>query len=176
VRKIKIKNENDDDHQIIVEEIYNELLIKRKTPFYLSQEIDRKLNKIWNEFDDFIWWPLNKRRWFPLSLEIIESEPFFRTPLVNIIENDKGYILNAEVPGLKHDDIDVLVKNGILEIRGKYKGEKSEAKEGILLRREYHTSSFFRCFKLPENIDDTAIEAILEDGILNVKIPKKFHL
>lgn len=170
------KGKDDNNGEIMDKEISNELLIKRKNPFYLLQQIDRKLNKIWREFDDFIWWPLNKRRWFPLSLEVIEGEPFFRTPLVNIIENDKGFDVNAEIPGLNHGDVAILVNNGLLEIRGNHKEKKNEAKVGILVRREYHTSNFFRCFRLPEIIDEDAIKATLENRILNINIPKKFYL
>ena len=59
-----------------------------------------------------------------------------------------------------------------MEIKGEHKEEKKEEKEGQLVRREYHSSSYYRAFNLPENIDEDKIDANLEKGILTVKIPK----
>ena len=52
------------------------------------------------------------------------------------------------------------------------KEETKEEKEGELIRKEYHSASYYRAFSLPEHIDDSNIEANLEKGILTVKIPK----
>jgi HSP20 family protein len=59
-----------------------------------------------------------------------------------------------------------------LEIKGELKEEKKEEKEGQLVRREYRSSSYYRCFRLPDNIDESKIDASLNKGILTVKIPK----
>ena len=59
-----------------------------------------------------------------------------------------------------------------MEIKGEHKEETKEEKEGQLVRREYHSSSYYRAFNLPENIDKEKIDANLDKGILTVKIPK----
>jgi len=60
----------------------------------------------------------------------------------------------------------------MLEIKGEQKEEIKEEKEGYV-RREFSSASYYRAFSLPENIDEDAIDANLEKGILTVKIPKK---
>ena len=123
-----------------------------------------------NFMDDWIW-PFGSRR-RPLSLVISENEPMFRTPLANINEDEKNFMVSAELPGLDKSDIEITVHDGNLEIKGEIKEEKKEEKEGELIRREYHSSSYYRAFSLPENIDEDNIEANLEKGILTIKIPK----
>jgi HSP20 family protein len=105
-------------------------------------------------------------------LIIRESEPIFRTPLANITEDEGFFNINAELPGLDKGDIEISIQDGNLEIKGEVKEEKKEEKEGELVRREFRSSSYYRCFTLPENIDEDKIDANLEKGILTVKIPK----
>jgi len=109
----------------------------------------------------------------PLSLTAIEAEPFFRTPLVNITEDENDFNILTEMPGLEKKDIEILVHERNLEIKGDVKEEKKEEKKGDLVRREFRSTSYYRCFSLPENVDEDAIEANLDKGILKIKIPKK---
>ena len=150
-----------------------ELAIKKERPFSLFQDMDRYFNDLSrNLFDDWMF-PLRSRIWPILSSSIIEREPFFRMPLTNITEDDKNFNIVAEMPGLNKGDITISIQDGNLEIKGEVKEEKKEEKEGELVRREYHSSSYYRCFSLPENINEDQIEASLEKGILNITIPKK---
>lgn len=145
-----------------------ELAIRRESPFSLFQDMDRMLEDLWRGFDD-INWPLSRRRYRPIKWE---EMPVFRTPLSNITENEKEYNVTAELPGLDKGDIEITVHEGTLEIKGEQKKEKEEKKEGYV-RREYSSASYYRAFNLPENIDQNAIDANLDKGILKVKIQKK---
>jgi len=69
-------------------------------------------------------------------------------------------------------NINLTIQDGVLEIKGEQKQEKREEKEGQLVRREYHSASYYRAFNLPENINTEKIDANLEKGVLTVKIPK----
>jgi len=76
------------------------------------------------------------------------------------------------LPGIEKGDIELSIQDGMLEIKSEHKQEKKEEKEGELIRREWSSSSYYRAFKLPENIDEGKIDANLDKGILSIKIPK----
>ncbi|MFX1274141.1 MAG: Hsp20/alpha crystallin family protein [Promethearchaeota archaeon] len=166
IKKEKSKKKEKEDKES------RELAIKREKPFSLFQEMDRYFDDLSRRFFDDWMWPFSYRRWSPLSSSIIERKPFFRTPLTNVTEDEKNFNIVAEMPGLNKGDITISIHDGNLEIKGEVKEEKKEEKKGELVRREYHSSSYYRCFSLPENINDDQIEASLEKGVLTVKIPK----
>ena len=93
------------------------------------------------------------------------------SPLVDIVEEDKEYIVKAELPEIRKEDLKVTVENGMLTISGERKFEKEEKK------RKYHRversyGSFTRSFALPGDADGKKIEAEFKDGILQVHIAK----
>jgi len=145
-----------------------ELSLRRENPFSLFQQMDRMFD---NFFED-ISWPFSRRSYTPLNLLIRENEPIFRTPLANIKDLEDHFEISAELPGLDKSNIELTIKDDVMEIKGEYKEESKEEKEGKLVRREYHSSSYYRAFNLPENIDKEKIDANLDKGILTVKIPK----
>jgi len=146
-----------------------ELTVRRENPFSLFQEMDRMFDSFFN--DDF--WPFGlSRRRRPFSLIIRDDEPVFRTPLSNITETDKTFEISAELPGMDKSDIQLTITDNMLEIKGEQKEEKEEAKEGEYVRRECRSTSFYRAFNLPENIDEEKIDANLDKGVLKVSIPK----
>jgi HSP20 family protein len=162
VKKVKDVKKTKDERKS------HELAVKRESPFSLFQEMDRIFDNIWRGFDE-TFWPFRRRRYEPIKWEDL---PVYRTPLSNITEDENNYKITAELPGLDKGDIEITVHDGMLEIIGEQKEEKKEEKEGFV-RREYSSASYYRAFSLPENIDEDAIEAGLEKGILNLKIPKK---
>jgi HSP20 family protein len=145
-----------------------EITIRRDSPFSLFQEMDRFFDDM---MDDFMW-PFGRRTRRPLGLIIRDNEPRFRTPLANIHETEKQFSITAELPGINKGDIELTIQDGVLEIKGETEEVKKEEKEGQLIRREYRSSKYYRCFNLPEHIDENNIEANLEKGILNINIPK----
>ncbi|MBN1801475.1 MAG: Hsp20/alpha crystallin family protein [Candidatus Lokiarchaeota archaeon] len=147
-----------------------EMTVRRESPSSLFQQMDRLFDDLRSSFLDDFYFPFRRTR--PLSLIIRDDEPIFRTPLANITQDDKFFNITAELPGLDKGDIEITIQDGNLEIKGELKEEKKEEKEGELIRREYHSSKYFRSFALPEYIDENKIEANLEKGILHLKIPK----
>lgn len=94
----------------------------------------------------------------------------FRT---DIRENGSEYILEAELPGFKKEEIDIDVNDGCLTIKAEHSAEKDEKdKNGGWLRKERSFSSMTRSFDVSE-IEEEAITASLENGILKLTLPKK---
>lgn len=93
------------------------------------------------------------------------------SPQVDIAETQKDFTIKAEVPGIKKEDIKIAIDNGVLSIRGERKQEKEE-KDKKFHRIERSYGSFIRSFTLPENVDETKIEAEFKDGMLKLQIPK----
>ncbi len=96
-------------------------------------------------------------------------------PAVNVKETNKHFQIETAAPGFKKDDFNIDVDNGILTISSEKKDEKEEKEGDKITRREFEYSSFCRSFTLPENVDDKAITAKYEDGLLKLEIPKKEH-
>ncbi len=93
------------------------------------------------------------------------------TPVANITENDKEYLIKAELPEVRKEDVKVSLENGVITISGERKQEKEEKKENEI-RIESFYGTFSRSFALPDNIDEKAVSAESKDGVLRVHIPK----
>ncbi len=93
-------------------------------------------------------------------------------PAVNVRETDDDFQLELAVPGLKKEDFNVKVEEGVLTISAERKNEETETKEGYT-RREFRFTNFTRRFTLPETANDSEISASYTDGILAVTLPKK---
>jgi HSP20 family protein len=94
------------------------------------------------------------------------------TPAVDIYENSDFVVVKAELPGVEKNLISVEVKDGILSLRGERKFEK-EVKEESYHRIERSYGSFLRSFSLPVSVDQDKVTARFQDGVLEVKLPKK---
>lgn len=93
------------------------------------------------------------------------------SPLVDISEDEKEYLIKAELPELKKEDIKVSVHEDVMTISGERKSEKEEkGKKYHRIERSY--GSFMRSFTLPEDADATKVVAECKDGILRVRLPK----
>ncbi|NVJ61397.1 MAG: Hsp20/alpha crystallin family protein [Gammaproteobacteria bacterium] len=92
-------------------------------------------------------------------------------PAVDIKENDKAFLVVADIPGVNPADIDVAARNGQLTIKGERRQEKDSEQEGVH-RVERSYGSFFRSFALPENVDADAIAAKANNGVLEITLPK----
>lgn len=93
------------------------------------------------------------------------------SPQVDITEDDQEYLIKADLPEMKKDDVKVVVENGIVTVSGERKSEKEEKK------RKYHRiersyGSFQRGFLVPEDADASKVAAEFKDGVLKVRLPK----
>lgn len=93
------------------------------------------------------------------------------SPLVDITEDDKEYLIKAELPEVRKEDVKVTVENGVLTITGERRFEK-EAKGKRYHRIERAYGSFARSFTVPDDADDTHVAAEFKDGLLAVHLAK----
>ena len=93
------------------------------------------------------------------------------TPLADITEDDKEYLIKAELPEMRREDVKVTVENGVLTISGERKFEKEEKKKKYhRVERGYGT--FMRTFTLPDDGDPNKVKAEFKNGLLAVHVPK----
>jgi len=138
------------------------------------------------------WNPFQTKRWDPFSQMTDFERGFSRLfggalqapgngdepisaaawePLTDITEDEKEFLVKAELPEVKKEDVKVNVEDGILRISGERKFEKEEKnKKYHRIERSY--GSFLRAFTLPEGADATKIAADFKEGVLMVHLPK----
>jgi HSP20 family protein len=92
-------------------------------------------------------------------------------PIANISETDKEYLIKAELPEVKKEDVKVMLDNGVITISGERKQQK-EQKDENEIRVESFYGTFSRSFALPDNVDANGIKAESKDGVLRISIPK----
>jgi HSP20 family protein len=108
---------------------------------------------------------------FARALRRNDGEGFEWSPVADISETDKEYLIKAELPEVKKEDVKITLDNGVITIAGERRQAK-EQKEANEIRVESFYGTFSRSFSLPENIDAKAIQAEAKDGVLKVRIPK----
>jgi len=92
-------------------------------------------------------------------------------PTVDISESDGEYLIKAELPEVKKEDVKVTVENGVLTLQGERRQEKEE-KSKRFHRVERSYGSFVRSFSLPESVEESSVKADYKDGVLNLHLPK----
>jgi HSP20 family protein len=94
------------------------------------------------------------------------------SPRVDVFADEKNFFLEAELPGMKKNDIKISLQDNILTISGE-KNKSGEDHENKYFRNERIFGKFSRSFTLPEDIDPESTGAVFEDGILKISIGKK---
>lgn len=95
------------------------------------------------------------------------------SPSVDIEESDDSYLIKADLPGVKKENIDVTFDKGVLGILGEKREEKETGEQGSKRHRtERFTGRFERYFTLPSEINVEGIDASYRDGVLSLLIPK----
>lgn len=118
----------------------------------LHHEMDNLLGRFFGEWD----WPsFGHTRW----------------PALDVAENENEYMIKAEVPGCKADDIDISVHGNVLTISGEKKQEQEKSEKGYYhVERSY--GSFRRDVNLSSDIDPEKVDASCKDGIITITVPK----
>ena len=106
-----------------------------------------------------------KRSWD----EALEKESWV-APLIDIYETADDYFLTAQMPGVSKEEMKIKLEEGHLVIMGRVNYNDSEDRKYIM--KETETGNFYRRFKISDSIDEQKIDASLENGILNIKLPK----
>jgi len=128
-------------------------------PWKELQEMEKRLSNIWSR-------PLAKEQEGKEAMTVAEW-----APLVDITEDDKEYLIKAELPDVKKTDVKISVQDDVVSISGERKYEKEEkGKKYHRVERSY--GSFMRSFTLPEDADEAKISAEYKEGLLHVHLPK----
>ncbi|WP_273846595.1 Hsp20/alpha crystallin family protein [Rubrobacter calidifluminis] len=125
------------------------------SPFRGFWDLRNEINRM---FDD-MW-----EGWRPLRREEQEW-----VPAIDAFSRDGDLVIRAELPGVKKDDVDITVQNGVLTISGERREEQEEERRGYHVR-ERRYGSFRRSMTLPEGVDESKIHAKFEDGVLEVVV------
>jgi HSP20 family protein len=94
------------------------------------------------------------------------------TPAVDIQEEENGYLLSADIPGVNRNDVEITLEDGVLTVKGERKTESDVSEQGYRRRERIH-GTFVRQFNLPDTVDTANISARVEDGVLQIAIPKQ---
>ncbi|MBP6095422.1 MAG: Hsp20/alpha crystallin family protein [Methyloversatilis sp.] len=100
----------------------------------------------------------------------MESEPRMR---LDVSESDGNYVVKAEIPGVRKEDVKVSVDGRQVSISAELKKEKEEKDNGKVIRSERYYGSAMRSFTLGEEVDEDRASARCEDGVLVLTLPKK---
>lgn len=92
------------------------------------------------------------------------------TPQIEVQQKPNSFVLRADLPGLKPDEVDVSVDDGVLTLSGERKQEHKEEREGYL-RTERSYGQFYRAIPLPDGVDEEKVSASFKNGVLEVEIP-----
>jgi HSP20 family molecular chaperone IbpA len=102
------------------------------------------------------------------SREETRSNERYIRPAVNIIEDEEGLVLTADIPGASKDTLDVNVEKGILTISA----PAQHTVPGTSAYREFELASYYRQFTIPESLDHEKARAEYVNGILTLRVPK----
>jgi HSP20 family protein len=103
------------------------------------------------------------------GLPALATESVGWSPPVDIEEQDDAYVIEAEVPGVKKDDVNIELISNELMVTGEI---KERERDGILRKRTRRIGRFEYRVRLPEQVDPDNVEAKLKDGVLSVRVPK----
>jgi len=139
----------------VFEDFFTDLVpsLTRMDPF---RDLDRTMRKAFRDIER--------------SMPAVQSG-FDWAPSADISETKDAYVIQANLPGVKKDNIQIEVDHNILTIKGERKEEKEEKDEKIY-KKESAYGTFLRRFTLPEDIDSKQIKATYKDGVLSLSIPK----
>jgi len=91
---------------------------------------------------------------------------------VDIRESEDAYTVEADLPGVSKDEINVTINDNVITLKGERKNEQ-ETKEGGYRHYERSVGSFERSFTVSKNVDTEAVEAKFENGVLRLTLPKR---
>jgi len=168
----------------MVKEKEKKIDVKTKKADKLSKKASTPV--IWNPFDlmesfdrffwDDPWRPMWRRRWgtiVPSNLLFYKwLEPNMKQTSIDLIDNGDKYKIIAEMPGVDKKDVEISITNNNINICGNVKSETKEESKNYV-RRERSYSTICRSMSFPEEVDPDKAEAVLKDGILEIKIAKK---
>jgi HSP20 family protein len=129
--------------------------MERRSPFADLDDLGNRMRRMLQQtFGDFTAAPADAVGWMPN---------------VDLEEQENAYVVEAELPGVKREDVDIELAGNELSITGEV---KEKEREGMMRRRMRRVGRFQYRVMLPDQIDPESIEANLSDGVLMVRVPK----
>jgi HSP20 family protein len=110
-------------------------------------------------------------RWPRWAREMKMSDDIEWSPSADISESDREFLIRAELPAVKKDDVHITIDQGMITIEGDRKDTR-EIKDETFLRTESFQGHFARSFSVPDNVDSQQIRAESKDGVLTIHLPK----
>ena len=136
--------------------------IIRRSPFFELNSLQDRMNQLFNQ-------PFGGFENFGFEQQLA-PENFL--PPVDISEDDHNITLQAEIPGVKQEDLNITLENNVLTISGERKFKEEEKKENFH-RIERRYGKFTRSFTLPATVDAEKVNATFENGLLNITLAKR---
>ena len=102
-----------------------------------------------------------------------EGQPQQMQIKMDVKENDSAYVVRADIPGVKKEDIKVDVDGNVVSISAEVKQEKEQKEGGRVIRSERYYGSMSRSFSLGQDVDEKTANAKYTDGVLELTLPKK---
>ena len=138
--------------------------LAQTAPTDLWRAFDDAFGRFRSDFEDLL---------FPSYWDsAISLMPETRVPTVDLEDREKDYVLRAEMPGFKKEDIEIEVQDNSVAITGKV-GWKYDKKEQAYICKERACESFYRMVELPEAVKIHNVEANLSEGVVEIKLAKK---
>lgn len=119
-----------------------------------------------SDFGDLFGGFMRPTRW----LEEATSEDL--VPAMDVAERDHEYVVRAEMPGVKKDDININLENDVLTITAETRSETEEKEGDRILRQERRYGKYTRSLRLGEQVDEKKVKATYKDGVLELVLPK----
>ena len=163
--------ENKKDAEVVektVEKRKKPTSIVVRRPVDLARDFDRLLERFRRDFEDILWPSERSTEQFLSRMPAVE----IRVPQIDVEDRGKDFLLRAEMPGFKKEDIEVEATNNSVEIRSLV-GWKYDDKTKNYVCKERECESFYRMVNLPEEIVPDKAEANLKEGILELVLTKK---
>ena len=101
------------------------------------------------------------------------SETGTLTPAVDVIERANEFVVKADLPGIKKQDIHITLQDSVLTISAESKKETEEKQGERVIRRERRYGKILRSMQLGQDIDESGVKASFNDGVLELTLPKK---
>ena len=96
-----------------------------------------------------------------------------RLPAIDISETDSAYLVKTDLPGMRKQDLDITIDDGVLTINAEHVEETDEKKNGRLIRQERSYGKFSRRLRIGTDVDDKKVTAKYQEGVLSLTLPKE---
>lgn len=132
------------------------MALARRSPFGLLRDLEQQLDDAFSSGDGNSS-ETGLSRW---------------SPKVDVFEENENIVFEIEAPGVNKDDIDISIEDNRLVIQGERREQREAGEERDYYRSERFFGTFQRSFTLPDTIDAESVEALYDDGVLTVSLPK----